>query len=85
MLESYLNRIQETTEPTYCITIECTSQAAKETLLPLLEYLKRTAAIGHSFTIVVNPGDSDYEKEFGMDGDGAAHITSIKYEVIEKT
>lgn len=83
MLNKYLQRLQEGMSPTYRITIECTSQAAKETLLPLLEYLKRQAGIGHSFPIVVDPDDSEHRKEFGMDGDGAAHIISIKSEVRE--
>jgi len=83
MLNKYLQRLQEDRNPTYLITIECTGQAAKETLLPLLEYLKITAAVGHSFSIVVDPDDSEHRKEFGMDGDGAAHIISIKSEVRE--
>lgn len=83
MLNKYLQCLQEALDSTYCITIECTSQAAKETLLPLLEYLKRQAGIGHSFPIVVDPDDSEYKEKFYMDGDGAAHIISIKSEVRE--
>jgi len=83
MLNKYLQCLQEGMDPTYYITIECTGQAAKETLLPLLEYLKRQAGIGHSFPIVVDPEDSEYKKEFYMDGDGAAHIISIKSKVRE--
>ena len=83
MLNKYLQCLQEGKSPSYCITIECTVQAAKETLLPLLECLKTTAGVGHSFSIVVDPDDSEHRKEFGMDGDGNAHILSIKSEVKE--
>lgn len=44
----------------------------------LLAYIGKTAAIGHSFSVVVDPGDSEYEKKFGFDGDGAFRIESIK-------
>lgn len=81
MLQEYIDEIQRGITPNYVITIECTEQAAKDTLLPLLEYLKRQAGIGHSFPIVVDPDDSEYRKEFYMDGDGAANIISIDSKV----
>lgn len=81
MLQRYINQIQEGVTPSHYITIECTEQAAKDTLLPLLEYLKRQAGIGHSFPIVVDPDDSEYREKFYMDGDGAAHIISIESKV----
>ena len=79
MIQEYLSKIQKN----HFITIECTEQAAKDTLIPLLEYLKRQAGIGHSFPMVVDPDDREYKKEFYMDGDGAAQIISIKSEVRE--
>jgi hypothetical protein len=44
----------------------------------LLAHIGETAAIGHSFSVVVDPGDADHEKSFGFDGDGAFRIESIK-------
>lgn len=82
-MDKCAKKLQELLGSNYTITIECTEQAATETLLPLLDYLKKNAGIGHSFPIVVDPGDSDYEKKFYMDGDGAAHIISIKDSKIE--
>lgn len=36
----------------------------------MLEYIRDTASIGHSFEVVVDPDDSQYRKVFGIDGDG---------------
>jgi len=80
MINKYLKIIQEGMKPTHRIIIECTEQAANETLIPLLEYLKKTSDPGHSFGIVVDPDDSEHRKTFGMDGDGSAYIISIKSE-----
>lgn len=44
----------------------------------MLKYIGDTAAIGHSFSVVVDPGDSEYEKKFSFDGDGAFRIEEIK-------
>jgi len=60
------------------ITILCKDHDDK--LSSLLEYIKRTGNIGHSFSIVVDPDDSKYKKEFGWDGDGADKIESIDSE-----
>jgi len=84
MLNKHLRYIQEGVRSTHKITIMCTEQAANETLIPLIEYIKQTADPGHSFDIVVDPDMSETRKSFGMDGDGAAYIHSIKTEVIEK-
>ena len=48
----------------------------------LLEYIKHTAAIGHTFSVVVDPGDSVYEKKFNIDGDGAFRIVELKQLVV---
>lgn len=40
-------------------------------LRQLIEHVSKTAAIGHSFQVVVDPGDADHERTFGFDGDGA--------------
>lgn len=47
-------------------------------LTRLLLHIKKTAAIGHSFSVVVDPGDPDHEAKFGIDGDGVFRIFDIK-------
>ncbi len=47
-------------------------------LARLLDHIGKTAAVGHSFNVVVDPGDSEHERSFGIDGDGAFRITSVK-------
>ncbi len=37
----------------------------------MLEHIGKTAAIGHSFNVVVDPGDAEHERTFSFDGDGA--------------
>lgn len=49
------------------IEIEANDHEGK--LLELLQYIKHIGNIGHSFSIVVDPGDSQYEKKFSWDGD----------------
>lgn len=44
----------------------------------LINYVKDTAALGHSFNVVVDPGDSEYERKFYIDGDGSDHIIDFK-------
>jgi ADP-ribose pyrophosphatase YjhB (NUDIX family) len=44
----------------------------------LIAHIKETAAGGHSFDVVVDPGDSEYEQKFYLDGDGAFRIRDIK-------
>lgn len=39
-------------------------------LRKLLDYIRETAGIGHSFEVVVDPDDSQYRKRFDIDGDG---------------
>jgi hypothetical protein len=62
------------------ITIDCNDQS--NGFQELLEYLKNNSDGGHSFNIVVDPGDPEREKTFGLDGDGADRIYSIE---VEKT
>lgn len=56
------------------IEIECTDTAAKEGLLPLLDYLKAQGSIGHTADFKVD------NKWFTFDGDGNHKISSIKFE-----
>lgn len=43
----------------------------------LLNYIKKTGNIGHSFSIVVDPEDKKYKKVFSWDGDGSDSIYEI--------
>ena len=44
-------------------------------LSALLNYIKHIGNIGHSFSIVVDPGDREHEKRFSWDGDGSDEST----------
>jgi len=48
------------------------------TLKELLEYIAKIGNTGHSFSIVVDPGDAEFEKKFGWDGDGADYIKKVE-------
>ena len=43
-------------------------------LREMLEYIRDTAGIGHSFEVVVDPDDSHYRKRFDVDGDGSFRL-----------
>lgn len=47
-------------------------------LVKLIEHIGKTASVGHSFSVVVDPGDSEHEKSFSFDGDGAFRLLSLK-------
>ena len=57
------------------IIIDCWDQEGS--LQKLLECIRDNASSGHSFNIVVDPGDPEREKTFGIDGDGTDHIYAI--------
>lgn len=57
------------------ITVE--ADDAEDQLSGLLRAIKEASDPGHSFSIVVDPGDSEFEKRFSFDGDGADRIISI--------
>lgn len=40
-------------------------------IMGLLKTISDYSKIGHSFTVVVDPGDERYEKKFWIDGDGS--------------
>lgn len=56
------------------ITISCRDQ--DDSLVNLLNHIKKTGNAGHSFSIIVDP-DGDNEK-FSWDGDGSDYIQNIK-------
>ncbi len=47
-------------------------------LIKMLDYIRATAGIGHSFIVVVDPDLREYTKKFSIDGDGPFHINSLK-------
>ena len=49
-----------------------------DSISKMLAYIGKIASGGHSFGIVVDPGDSDYEKSFGFDGDGSDRVLSVE-------
>ena len=55
-----------------------------DAFLSFLNYIKPTANSGHSFPIVVDPGDPGYEKDFYLDGDGSFHIFDLTVEIEEE-
>ena len=44
----------------------------------MMVHIRDSAAGGHSFGIVVDPDDSEYEKTFGFAGAGSARILSVE-------
>ena len=59
------------------ITITCRDQ--DNTLVDLLNHIKKAGNVGHSFSIIVDP-EGDDTKKFGWDGDGSDYIKDIKTE-----
>lgn len=49
-------------------------------LAEMLEHIKHTGNIGHSFSILIDPDGDDHKKSFYWDGDGVDYIDSIKLE-----
>ena len=60
------------------MTVTGTECTFKEFLKPFLEYIQKIGGSGHSFSIIVDPDDSENKKVFGFDGDGADRIDTIK-------
>ena len=44
----------------------------------LLSTIQHYTSIGHSFKVVVDPDDSEYERSFYIDGDGSDKIFDIE-------
>lgn len=84
-----LNR-KATTIDEFCAELELWKQAAAETktitvevndsenqLVSMLEDIQKSAGVGHSFTVVVDP-DEEGGRSYGIDGDGDFKIVDIK-------
>jgi|AntAceMinimDraft_18_1070375.scaffolds.fasta_scaffold19683_3 primase-polymerase (primpol)-like protein len=59
------------------ITVKVRKNSGKN-LKELLDYIKSIGNIGHSFSIIVDPENNDYKKEFFWDGDGSDYIDTIE-------
>lgn len=44
----------------------------------LIETIKDYTQMGHTFEVVIDPGDSDYERSFYIDGDGSDKIRDVE-------
>jgi len=63
-------------KPLKTITITCRDN--EDSLEELINCIKSTGNIGHSFDIVVDPDNKDYRKKFNWDGDGSDNIKDVK-------
>lgn len=59
------------------LVVRCSPTGA-EALKGLIEHLKVTGNIGHSFEVVVDPDDGEHRKVFGWDGDGSHRIHDVR-------
>ena len=50
---------------------------ALHSLLRLLKQCDHMGSIGHSFTIVLDPDNSEYRRKVGFDGDGSDDVKDI--------
>lgn len=79
---THLNGLSQTAEDEYKgrwerkYVLYCSDR--DHSLRDLLKYIQKIADYGHSFGIVVDKGNSDYEKSFSIDGDGSDHIFAIE-------
>lgn len=65
---------------TKTITVSCRDY--DNTLEKLLNHIKDSGNVGHSFSIVVDPGND--EKSFGWDGDGGDYIEKVEVSDIKQ-
>lgn len=49
----------------------------------MLEYIRSTAVVGHSFEIVVDPDSRETKRSFYADGDGSFFIKHVKVDGIK--
>ena len=65
-----------------CYLVEC--RDGEKQLQKLLKYIAENGNGGHSFAIVVDPGDKERERHFFWDGDGADHDDSPEIDKYKK-
>lgn len=59
------------------VTIVCSKDAADESIVPLINHMANIGNVGHSYSIIVDPENSDTKKQFGFDGDGNHKIHDV--------
>lgn len=80
LLESLVSRLSESNNKTYenCKTITLTTRDLDNNLEELLNTIKSYSTVGHTFTVVIDPDDEEYRKQFYIDGDGCDQLYEIK-------
>lgn len=58
-----------------CYVVYCSDP--DRSIARLLNHIKDTAAIGHSFDVVVDPDNKEFKEVFSIDGDGSDRIEGI--------
>lgn len=66
-------KLRDEYEQHYILTV---SDSEKQ-IIKMLDHIKTIAGYGHSFQVVVDPNNPDYERKFYIDGDGSDHILDI--------
>lgn len=66
------------------IELYVTDTCITDGFLDLLKYIQKVAQMGHSFDVVVDPDNKEYDKKFPVDGDGADKIRQIGVFKIEE-
>ncbi len=73
-LKKYLTT--EENEDLKTITIKLNDP--EDQLMKLLEFIKVTGNVGHSFSIIADPEDKANSSKFYIDGDGSFRIGSLE-------
>lgn len=74
-MESILKRLQETRRLKESKELTISIDDSEGNIIGLLKTISDYSKMGHSFTVVVDPGDEEYKKEFWIDGDGADKLS----------
>jgi len=74
-MKTFKQMVSESDDGFDTITIKCRDREG--VIKKLIQYCGDIGNVGHSFSIVVDPG-SDTEKSFGWDGDGSTYLKSVK-------
>jgi hypothetical protein len=69
--------------PQAIVHVKCSNSGAEQ-LQKLLEHIKATGNIGHTFDIIVDPNNKEFEEMFEWDGDGADSIGEITIEKLQE-
>lgn len=64
--------------------VHLTISDSEKQIQGLLEVIKDYTQAGHTFEVVVDPGDSDYERSFYIDGDGSDKLEELDIQEVEE-